>query len=109
MGSGGPKAELLRLKRSALEFEKQFLTKHLSVSVPSLYPPGRKEKVDTAAYVVLVHGALENFFEGLALWTLGRIVRKWTTSQKPSASTVAILLHQPCPAPEQQSSAKVFD
>jgi hypothetical protein len=38
------------------------------------YPPGtglkqpsRAEELDVAAYLVLVHGALENFVEGLAI------------------------------------------
>ncbi|MGA9543538.1 MAG: HEPN domain-containing protein [Candidatus Sulfotelmatobacter sp.] len=92
----GPKIELGVLKRSVSEIERRFLKPHLA-SAPSLKPPTRGEQLDVAAYIVLTHGAIENFVEGLALWVLARSVANWTTRKRVTRATASILLAQSQP------------
>ena len=66
----GPKAEFAALGRAITGLERHFLRGHLGA--PTLVEPSPAEVLDVAAYVVLAHGALENFVEGLALWVLRR-------------------------------------
>ena len=75
MKQTGPRAELLALRRYLTELETHFLARHLSPA--TLGPPKRAEILDVGAYVVLAHGAMENFIEGLALWVLKRLVDNW--------------------------------
>jgi hypothetical protein len=63
MKQSGPSVELKALVRSVKEIETRFVVPH--IGPPTLKTPSRKEILDVAAYVVLVHGALENFAEGL--------------------------------------------
>jgi hypothetical protein len=91
----GPREELRALKAYASELEKHFIRRYLTA--PTLSPPNREESLQVAAYVVLVHGALENFIEGLALWTLDRTVTNWTAGKATSRRTAAVLLYQPPP------------
>lgn len=93
----GPKAELGALKRAVSEIEQRFLKPHLT-STPTLKPPSRNEQLDVAAYVVLTHGAIENFVEGIALWVLIRSVGSWTTRKRVTRVTASILLTQSPPA-----------
>ena len=65
MKKAGPKAELAALKRTVKELEAKFLAPYPPGK--GLKQPNRAEELDVAAYIVLVHGALENFVEGLAL------------------------------------------
>jgi hypothetical protein len=104
MRRNGPIVELKALERSVKEIETRFLTPHLGP--PTLTAPGRKEILDVAAYVVLVHGALENFAEGLALWALGKSVANWTNRKKTTRSTASLLLYQTAPTDDGLS---VFD
>jgi len=92
----GPKAELAALKRSVKELEAKFLTPHLGA--PALHQPTRTEELDIAAFVVLVHGVLENFVEGLALWLLSKAVENWTNKKRTTRCTVSLLLYQPSPS-----------
>jgi hypothetical protein len=108
MKRDGPKVELNRLRRLVREAEDQFVKSHLGA--PKLSPPSRREILDVAAYVVLIHGAFENFVEGLALWVLGRSVNNWTMKKRTTRSTASLLLYQGIPpddAPGQQLS--VYD
>jgi hypothetical protein len=61
-----------------------------------------------AAYVVLVHGALENFIEGLALWVVERSVANWTKQKKTTRSTASLLLYQNKPS-DDGPPLSVFD
>lgn len=106
MKRSGPGIELNALVRSVKEVETRFLTPHLGP--PTLTTPSRKEILDVAAYVVLVHGALENFAEGLALWVLGKSVGNWTKKKKTTRSTVSLLLYQKAPV-EDAPPISVFD
>lgn len=102
----GPSAEYKALVRSVNEIETRFLAPHLGP--PTLSAPTRKETLDVAAYVVLVHGLLEDFAEGLALWVLGKAVVNWTSHRRTTRSTASLLLYQKVPADESLSSS-VFD
>jgi hypothetical protein len=104
MRQTGPKAELLALRRYLTELETHFLGRHLSPA--TLAPPDRAEILDVGAYVVLAHGAMENFIEGLALWVLNRLVSNWTTSQRATRCTASILLYQ---EPGRIEAATVYD
>jgi hypothetical protein len=106
MKRSGPSIELNALVRSVKEVETRFLTPHLGP--PTLTTPSRQEILDVAAYVVLVHGALENFAEGLALWVLDKSVGNWTNKKKTTRSTVSLLLYQKVP-PEDAPPKSVFD
>lgn len=102
----GPNAEYKALLRSVKEIESRFLAPHLGP--PTLNSPTRKETLDVAAYVVLVHGLLEDFAEGLALWVLGKAVANWTYRKKATRSTASLLLYQKVP-PDESLSFSVFD
>jgi hypothetical protein len=106
MRKNGPSVELKSLERSVKEIEEHFLTPHLGP--PTLAAPSRKESLDVAAYVVLVHGALENFAEGLALWVLDKSVSNWTMRKKTTRSVVSLLLYQKIP-PDDAQPLPVFD
>jgi hypothetical protein len=103
----GPKTELGALKRAVSEIEQRFLKLHLT-RPPTLRPPSRKEQLDVAAYIVLTHGAIENFVEGIALWVLARSVASWTARKKVTPATASILLTQTPPA-TPDSPQLVFD
>jgi hypothetical protein len=98
MRRDGPRVELDRLRRLVKEAEDKFVKSHLGIA--KLSPPSRKETLDVAAYVVLTHGAFENFVEGLALWVLGRSVNNWTMKKKTTRCTVSLLLYQDVPSGE---------
>jgi hypothetical protein len=106
MKKSGPSSEVKALLRSVKEIETRFLVPHLGP--PTLGVPSRKEILDVAAYVVLVHGVLEDFAEGLALWVLGRSVANWTTRKKTTRSTISLLLYQKVP-PDDAPAVSVFD
>jgi len=106
MTRSGPSSELKALTRSIKEIETRFLTPHLGP--PTLTVPSGKEILDVAAYVVLVHGALENFAEGLALWLLARSVGNWTTRKRPTRATASLLLYQKVPS-DDAPTLSVFD
>ena len=88
----GPSVELKALTRSIKEVEDRFLRPYLVPTV--LGTPTKQEMLDVAAYVVLVHGALEGFAESLAHWLLQRSVSNWTAKRKASPCTVSLLLYQ---------------
>lgn len=97
MAAGGPVAELLHLKRFRNEAQTQFLAPHLAS--PSLGVPSRQEELAVAAFVVLLHGAVENFAEGLCLWIAHRVEQSWLSKRRLSKATAAILLHTSVPVP----------
>jgi hypothetical protein len=89
--ASGPTSELRQLKRFKREAERQFLTPHLSPA--SIAPPSRPEELAVAAFVVLLHGAVENFAEGLCLWVTSRVEEAWVSaSPRVSKATAAVLL-----------------
>jgi hypothetical protein len=102
----GPSIELKALTRSIREVEKRFLQPHLASS--ALAPPSQQEILDVAAYIVLVHGALEDFTEALAQWLLGRSVKSWTFKKKTTRCTASLLLYQKAP-PTDAPPRSVFD
>jgi hypothetical protein len=104
MTKTGPRVEFAALVRTLVELEERFLRAHLGP--PTLAPPSRAEVLDVAAYVVLAHGALENFVEGLALWVLGRAVSNWTKKRRTTRCTASLLLYQDVP---DASQSTVFD
>lgn len=85
----------------------KFLLAHLTSA--TLAPPSRPETLDVAAYVVLAHGALESFVEGLSLWALEEIEVGWTTGLGPTRGTASLLLHSPVPTPPADTSQAAFD
>jgi HEPN superfamily RiboL-PSP-like protein len=108
MVHAGPRSELRVLGKYLAELEKHFLRVHLaSQSPPALRPPSRNEVLDAAAFVVLAHGALENFVEGVALWAIDRIVNTWIVKQRAGRCTAAVLLTEPVPTPNPR--ANVYD
>jgi hypothetical protein len=102
----GPRIELKALTRSVKEVEDRFLQPHLAST--ALGPPSQQEILDVAAYVVLVHGALEAFAEALAQWLLGRSVNSWTYKKRTTRCTTSLLLYQKAP-PTDASPKSVFD
>lgn len=108
MSKSGPKAELGTLKARVREFEEHFLRQYLT-QPPTLAPPSRKEILDVGAYVVLVHGAFENFVEGLALWALSHVVDGWTKRKRASQCTAAILLHHSSQTVDKEQAVTVYN
>jgi hypothetical protein len=102
----GPSIELKALTRSVKEVENRFLGPHLETT--TLAAPKEQEILDVAAYVVLVHGALEGFAESLAHWLLKRAVSNWTAKKKTTRCTASLLLYQRPPA-EDTLGCSVFD
>jgi hypothetical protein len=100
----GPKAELIALRRYLKELEVHFLSGHLTAT--ALGPPNRAEILDVGAFVVLAHGAMENFVEGVALWVLTKLVFNWTTTQRAIRCTASILLYQ---QPGKVEAGTVYD
>src|SRR5207237_483122 len=106
MAKRGPRRELAALKRAVAELEKKFLRTHLAA--PLLRGPSRAEILDVAAYVVLVHGALENFVEGVALWLLSRSVDNCTMRKRATKCTASLLLYEAA-APAEPTTRSVYD
>lgn len=102
----GPSIELKALTRSVKEVENRFLRPHLASA--ALGPPSQQEILDVAAYVVLVHGALEGFAEALAQWLLERCVKSWTFKKRTTRCTTSLLLYQKAP-PTDAPARSVFD
>jgi hypothetical protein len=107
MTKTGPAKELAILRRAVSEVEERFLLPHLT-SPATLKTPSRSEQLDVAAYIVLAHGALENFVEGVALWVLTRSVDNWAAHKRVTRATAAILLSQ-LPPDESAPPRQVFD
>src|SRR5688500_11722720 len=103
----GPQQELRVLKRFMVSIEGQFLSRHLPST--SLGTPTESEVLDVAAYVVLAHGAFENFVEGVGLWALERLEHSWTRRRRASRCTASLLLYQPPPSYDTYSHASVYD
>lgn len=96
MKRGGPKEELKQLKRFVSKLENHFLLRHLGVV--TLDPPSEAEVLDVASYVVLTHGAFENFVEGLSLWALSRLEQSWLIKKRATRCTASLLLFYPAPS-----------
>lgn len=107
MSPSGPKAELRVLKKFVTTLERRFLTPYLPVG--RLEAPAPDETLNVGAYIVLTHGALENFVEGLALWVLSKVVKKWTISKKATRSTASALLYQPVPPLDNPDITTIYD
>lgn len=97
MAGTGPAAELRQLTRFRKLAETQFLSAHLSST--TLAPPSEAEELAVAAFVVLLHGAFENFVEGLCLYLLNRAEHSWTFKKRLSAASATMLLSLDPPAP----------
>jgi hypothetical protein len=91
----GPLEELKQLKRFVGKLEKHFLLPHLGVI--TLTPPSDAEVLDVASYIVLTHGAFENFIEGLSLWALKRLEQSWLLNKRATRCTASLLLFHPVP------------
>jgi hypothetical protein len=107
MSRSGPQQELHALEKYVVELEKQFLAQYLNKR--TLDAPTRKESLHAAAYVVLAHGALENFFEGLALWVQDKLVTNWTKRKRVTRSTASILLYHPAPKLDSANVTKTYE
>ena len=103
----GPRRELQVLTRFVQSIEDQFLKRHLQAA--ALGPPSEPETLDVAAYVVLAHGALENFIEGVCLWALGHVQKNWLMKQRASRCTASMLLYLGEVRPDDDVSQSVFD
>src|ERR1700721_2654957 len=103
----GPAAELLALRRFVSEAESKFLQPHIAHN--SLGTPTRAEELDVAAFVVLAHGAVENFIEGIALWVVGSIEHSWVMKKRASRSLASLLMYKDAPADDCDDEISVFD
>lgn len=101
-----PRAELSALNRSILELQHKFLDRHLAG--PPLVAPTRDEVLDVAAFGVLAHGHLENYFEGLAYWRLKWAVGDWLAKRPVRRATAALLLSSQ-PRTYSKATPTVFD
>src|ERR1700722_4015946 len=90
----GPHAELQALRRFINDAERKFLLPHYRPS--GLGTPSRDEELDVAAFVVLAHGAVENFIEGIGLWAVETVEQSWF-AKRTSRSLVSLLLHGDVP------------
>lgn len=106
MAVSGPKIELQRLQRFVRELESRYLVPHMK---PSLVPPSRGEILDVAAFVVLTHGAIENFVEGLTLWMSDKVAKNWTKKRRVTRSTASLLLRTKCGIEDGSNVATPFD
>ena len=106
MSVTSPAAEFAELVNTVGELEDRFIKAHLAQ--PKQLTPSPAEVLDVAAYVVLAHGAFEDFVEGLALLTLDQTVTRWTYERKISRCTAALLLHQDAPN-SREISLSSFD
>lgn len=97
MSRVGPQEELRRLKQFVSKLENHFLLEHLKKK-PSLAPPSNAETLDVASYVVLTHGAFENFVEGLSWWALKRVEQSWLLRKRATRCTASLLLFHPSPS-----------
>jgi hypothetical protein len=107
MTQKGPAEELKVLKQFVKKLEKQFLLPHMGAV--TFTPPKDKEVLDVASCVVLTHGAIENFVEGLSLWALTRLEHNWVFKKRASRCTASLLLFQPIPGESVTLGASVFD
>jgi hypothetical protein len=103
----GPRAELQALRRFIGEAEAKFLRPHLPTS--TLGTPSREELLDVAAFVVLAHGALENFIEGVGLWALESLESSWVMRRRTSRCVTSLLLYQSVPSDHSNQVLSVFD
>jgi len=103
----GPRVELAVLRRFVDEVERRFLAPHIGPA--QLGTPKRSEQLDVGAFVVLAHGAIENFVEGLGLWTLESVQRHWIFHKRASRSLASVLLHAGEPSDDYEQSLTMFD
>lgn len=103
MRRGGPQEELRQLKRFVIKLENHFLLRHLGTA--TLSPPSEAEVLDVASYVVLTHGAFENFVEGLSLWALSRLEQSWLLRKRATRCTASLLLFYPAPGESTKPGA----
>jgi hypothetical protein len=107
MPNAGPKIELRRLEAFFEEVEARYLKPHVSSN--TFDPPSRGEQLDVAAFVVLIHGAFENFIEGLTIWMASRIESNWIKRRRVSRSTAALLFHAKCNVDYESDARTAFD
>jgi hypothetical protein len=103
----GPRVELRLLKSFIAQIERRFLTPHLNAT--SFGVPGTEEQLDTAAYAVLAHGAMENFVEGIALWVIRRLEQSWLSRSRATSSTAAVLLYEAAPDLDKDDATTVYN
>lgn len=101
----GPGTELTELKTFAKKIEKQFLLPYLT---NASLQPNEEEHRAAAAYIVLFHGALENYVEGVSLWALNTAEKKWREKNRSSVTTASLLLHH-ASSDSNDETKTVFD
>ncbi len=107
MTKWGPRNELRRLTSFVHEIETRYLVPHFTTA--TLAAPRRAEILDVAAFVVLMHGAVENFVEGLALWVTERVEAGWVQKRRVTRSTASLLFRASCKVDDETSTKTVFD
>ena len=108
MKRAGPTSELRRLQQFVAKLEVKFLRTHLATTA-TLAPPREDEIFDVASYVVLAHGAIENFVEGVSYWVLERLEVSWRTKRRATRCTASLLLFQPIPSGAIADATTVYD
>jgi hypothetical protein len=108
MKGTSPAAELKALRRFIADAEKKFLAPHLGAAT-ALGTPTKDEELDVAAFVVLAHGAIENFIEGVGLWVLETIENKWIMKKRSTRCLASLLLHHDASEIDTEVSMSTFD
>jgi len=103
----GPTVEFNILRDFVQETEAKFLARHLGA--PTLGTPTRDEVLDVAAFVVLTHGAFENFIEGVGLWALESLERSWTVGKRLSRCSASLLLYHSAPEADWDEPRSIYD
>jgi len=103
----GPRIELRSLEKFVAELQTKFLSPYLAA--PNLAPPSRQETLDVAACVVLAHGAIENFVEGVTLWVTSKLQNNWTYHKRATKCTASLLLHSTAASDPEETTDTVFD
>jgi hypothetical protein len=106
MAASGPKREFRALAGFTKELVGRYLQPHLGAA--TLGTPSRKEELDVAAFAVLLHGAMENFAEGLSIWILGKVEKNWL-KKRVSRSTVCLLLDAKFPIDHETETRNIFN
>lgn len=103
----GPLSEFKALKRFIGQIEKHFLADYLVA--PVLRPPTHDESLNVAAYVVLAHGAFENFFEGVGLWVVQCAEKSWVYKKRVTRCTASLLLYRKAPEADIAPGVSIYD
>lgn len=106
----GPTVELRALRKFVAEVETKFIAPHVRHRrTPAMGTPSRDEVLDVAAFVVLVHGAFENFVEGIGLWALEELERSWTYKKRLSRCSASLLLYHTTSRQDFEAPRTVYE